>query len=101
VNDGLAVRLRAYLANRTSTVTYAQAARDMGGISINHLTQALEKMMEEDSVTGHPFLAARVISRTRPLPARGFFDRARALGRAVDDEAAFHAAELAALRRLP
>jgi hypothetical protein len=101
VSDGLAARLRAYLADRASPVTYAQTARDIGGIHINTLTQALELTMEQDATGAHPFIASWVVSRTRPLPARGYFDKARALGRTVDDEASFHAAELAALRNLP
>jgi hypothetical protein len=94
-------QLRAYLAGCAAPVTYAQAARVLGGIQINILTQILEKMMEEDMLDDRPFLAARVVSRTAPLPARGFFDMARALGRQIDDPSAFHAAELAALRNLP
>lgn len=101
MNDTLTAALRVYLAAQTSPVTYAVAARDMGGIRISVLTQTLEITMEEDAAAGHPFIAALVISRTNPRPARGFFDKARALGRNVDKEAAFHAAELAALRNLP
>jgi hypothetical protein len=95
------VQLRAYLVGCAAPVTYAQAACDLGGIKINTLTQLLEITMEEDITNGRPFLASRVISRTAPLPARGFFDKARALGRQIDDPAAFHATELAALRNLP
>ncbi len=93
--------LRSYLAGCSTPVTYAKAARDLGGIRINELTQLLERAMEEDAHLGLPFIAARVISRAGPIPARGFFDKARALGRHVDAPETFHAAELAALSRLP
>ncbi|MGL5010547.1 MAG: hypothetical protein ACRC6I_11755, partial [Paracoccaceae bacterium] len=91
----------AYLAERNTPLTYAQVAQAMGGISINTLTQALELTMEEDADAGRPFIASWVVSRTQPLPARGYFDKARALGRSVEDEVAFHAGELAALLKLP
>ncbi len=68
---------------------------------MNTLTQLLEITMEEDTALNLPFIAARVISRTSPIPARGFFDKAQALGRDVRDPAAMHATELAALRNLP
>ncbi len=89
--------LRAYLTRSTSLVTYAQAARDLDAININAVTQALEMLMEQDAAAGRPFLAARVVSRINKFPARGFFDKARALGRQIDNETAFHEAELAAL----
>ena len=91
------VVLRAYLTRSTSPVTYAQVRRDLAAPSINAVTQALELMMNEDAKAGRPFLAALVVSRSHPLPARGFFDHARSLGRQIDDDAAFHRAELAAL----
>jgi len=89
--------LRAYLMARAAPVTYADAARDLGAENLHALTQALEMLMEEDARVGRPLLAAMVVSRTRPLPGRGFFDLARTLGREVSDEGLFHAAELAAL----
>jgi hypothetical protein len=101
VNATLLAELRAYLTARMTPVTYAQAARDLGGISINNLTQLLETTMEEDVAAARSLIAARVISRTGPLPARGFFDKARSLGCRIGDPASFHAAELAALRKLP
>ncbi len=89
--------LQAYLLARSAPATYAQVQRDLGAERLNDVTQALEMLMEQDAAAGRPFLAAMVISRTQPLPARGFYDMARALGREVVDETAFHAAELAAL----
>lgn len=54
--------------------------------------------MREDAANAHPFIAALVISRTRGgLPAPGFFDMAKELGRfrsdtSGPDAAAFHRA---------
>ncbi len=42
--------------------------------------------MREDAANDHPFIAALVISRARGgLPASGFFDIAKELGRFDDD----------------
>ena len=50
--------------------------------------------MGEDAAAGRPFLAALVVGRARGgLPARGFYDRAAALGRGPEPgetEAAFY-----------
>jgi hypothetical protein len=58
--------------------------------------------MGEDAAAGRPFLAALVVGRARGgLPARGFYERAAALGRGPEPgetEAAFHDRELAATR---
>ena len=89
--------LRRWLEGVAGTVTYAEAMRDVGFEHMKDLTQALELLMEQDSATGQPMLAALVISRSHPLPNRGFFDKARALGHDCADEPAFHAAQLAAL----
>ena len=73
--------------------------------SIRQITVALEHMMEEDAVAGRPFIAALVLSKARGgLPAMGFFDCARRLGRFTGDPNAmearsFHAAELIAAQR--
>jgi len=86
------------------TLTYHQAARGLGLTPphvIHSMTQLLEALMEEDADAGHPFIAALVVSRARDgLPALGFFEAARRLGRFTGDpfgeEAiAYHAAELA------
>jgi hypothetical protein len=68
--------------------------------SIQQVTEALERLMEEDAAADRPFIAALVISKARGgLPARGFFDCARRLGRFAGDPDgqdawSFHAAEL-------
>ncbi len=89
--------LRDYLAAQTGPVTYRKAQQDMGFARLHDLTQALETLMDQDAAAGRPLVAARVVSRTTALPARGFFDHARRLGCRIDDYRAFHAAELAAL----
>ena len=91
------------LARLGVTIGYAQAAAALGLAppgAIRRLTAALETTMAEDASAGRPFLAALVVSPRRGgLPAPGFFETARALGRTVPEggEAAFHAAELRAL----
>ena len=63
------------------------------------MTEALEHLMAEDAATARPFIAAIAISKARNgLPAPGFFDCARRLGRFAGDAAgleacAFHARE--------
>ena len=63
------------------------------------MTEALEHLMAEDAATDRPFIAAVAISKARGgLPAPGFFDCARRLGRCAGDAAgleacAFHARE--------
>ena len=50
--------------------------------SIHQVTEALEALMLEDALRERPFIAALVVSRARDgLPAPGFFDTARRLGR--------------------
>jgi hypothetical protein len=100
-HDPFLTQLCAYLDRCTATASYAQAARDMGGVRITTLSKALETVMEKDVAVQRPLRAAWIVSRITGLPARGFFDKARVLGRRVDDEGTFHIAELAALRRLP
>jgi hypothetical protein len=42
--------------------------------SIHRVTEALERLMEEDAATDRPFIAALAISKARAgLPAPGFF----------------------------
>jgi hypothetical protein len=92
------------LARMGATLSYRQAAEAMGlgpPRAIHRLTSALERLMAEDAAAGRPFLAAVVVSPRRGfLPAPGFFEAAARLGRGVapGEEAAFHAAELRALR---
>ena len=97
-------RLRKHLqmiAERGAT-TYQELVKALGlkpPHTIHQVTKALEHLMAEDASTDRPFIAAIVISKARGgLPALGFFDCARRLGRFVGDEAgpeawAFHARE--------
>jgi hypothetical protein len=72
-------------------------------ISIQRVTEALERLMEEDAAADRPFIAALVISKAHGgLPAPGFFDCARRLGWFAGDPDgqhswSFHAAELNAV----
>lgn len=96
----LAARL-ADLAARQDTTTYGALAADLGLTgpgTIARLTTALEALMEEDAAQGRPFRAALVTARGSDLPARGFFEKAAALGRGAPDPAAFIRAERQALQ---
>ena len=109
--DRVAGQLRTSLQNMAAaglTITYGGLARLLElspPNSIRQITVALEHMMEEDAVAGRPFIAALVLSKARGgLPAMGFFDCARRLGRFAGDpngmEArSFHAAELTAAQK--
>ena len=102
-------RVRAFLENvakRRTPITYqelAQALQILPPHSIHRVTEALERLMEEDAAADRPLIAALVISKARGgLPAPGFFDCARGLGRFVgdpdgQDARTFHAAELHAV----
>ena len=99
-------RVRAFLegaAKRRILVTYQELAKALDILpprSIHRVTEALERLMEEDAAADRPFIAALAISKTRGgLPAPGFFDCARRLGRFADgqDARTFHAAELNAV----
>ena len=102
-------RVRAFLestAKRRILITYQELANALQILpphSIHRVTEALERLMEEDAAAGHPFIAALVLGQARGgLPAPGFFDCARRLGRFVgdpdgQDARTFHAAELHAV----
>jgi hypothetical protein len=99
-------RVRAFLesaAKRRILFTYQEVAKALDILpphSIHQVTEALERLMEEDAAADRPFIAALAISKTRGgLPAPGFFDCAGRLGRFADDQDAwtFHAAELNAV----
>ena len=104
----IAPRLREHLqriAQQRVPVIYRELAKALGLTppnTIHQVTEALEHLMAEDAATGHPFIAAIAISKARGgLPAPGFFDCARRLGRFAGDEAgleawAFHAQEFRA-----
>jgi hypothetical protein len=102
-------RVRSFLANvakRQIPITYQELAKALqisSPHSIHQVTEALERLMEEDAAADRPFIAALAISKARGgLPAPGFFDRARRLGRFAGDPDgqdawSFHASELNAV----
>ena len=102
-------RVRAFLENvakRRIPITYQELAKALQILpphSIHQVTEALERLMEEDAAADRPFIAALAISKARGgLPAPGFFDCARRLGRFAGDPDgqdawSFHAAELNAV----
>ena len=106
--ETLARRLRAHLqavAVQRIPITYRAAAKGLllaPPNTIHQVTEALEQLMAEDAAADRPFIAAIVISKARGgLPASGFFDCARRLGRFAGDPAgpeawAFHAQEVSA-----
>jgi NFU1 iron-sulfur cluster scaffold homolog, mitochondrial len=103
--DRVAGQLRTCLQNMAAaglTITYGGLAKLLElspPNTIHQITVALERL-EEDAEAGRPFIAALVLSKARGgLPAVGFFDCARSLGRFAGDpngvEArSFHASEL-------
>ena len=109
--DQVAEQLRISLQNMATaglTITYGGLARLLElspPNTINQITLALERLMEEDAEADRPFIAALVLSKARDgLPATGFFDCARHLGRFTGDpngkEArSFHATELTAAHK--
>ncbi len=104
MTPGLEARL-AQLAALNETVTYGALAKDLGltgAATIARLTDALERLMEQDAALGLPFRAALVCGRlNQNLPAQGFFDKASALGRYHgEDPAPYVAKERAALHSL-
>lgn len=98
-------RLRTQLckvAQSAQPVTYQALAKALElspPHTIHQLTIALEQLIEEDAAAGRPLIAALVISKTRGgLPAPGFFDCARRVGRfhgnpASEEAAIFHVEE--------
>ncbi len=101
----LALRVRTYLSQivgQATPITYQALAGALDlspPNTIRQLTLALEYLMEEDVAATSPMIAALVVSKTRGgLPAPGFFDCARRIGRlggdvSEQDQAAYHAAE--------
>ena len=95
-----------FATKRRIPITYQELAKALQILpphSIHRVTDALERLMEEDAAADRPFIAALVISKARGgLPAPGFFDCARRLGRFAGDPDgqdtwSFHAAELNAV----
>jgi len=86
------------LAAQRQVMTYGALAADLGLEGpgrIARLTAALEELMETDSAAGRPLRAALVVGRdSGGLPARGFFQKAQALGHDTRDPAAFHQTHL-------
>ena len=100
------IAIRLDVAKRRIPITYrelAEALQISPPHSIHRATEVLERLMEEDAAADRPFIAALVISKARGgLPAPGFFDCARRLGRFAGDPDgqdawSFHAAELNAV----
>ncbi|AXI47892.1 hypothetical protein C1J03_18890 [Sulfitobacter sp. SK012] len=101
----LAQRTRTFLcqiARQARPITYQALAKALDlspPNTIHQLTTALECLIEEDANAGHPLIATLVVSKGRGgLPARGFFDCARRVGRfdgslSDPDGAFFYAAE--------
>ena len=99
-------KARAFLENFAKCripITYQELAKALQILpphSIHRVTEALERLMEEDAGADRPFIAALAISKARGgLPAPGFFDCARRLGRFAgepdgQDARTFHATEL-------
>jgi hypothetical protein len=87
------------LAQAGGTITYGALARDLG-LRMAELTATLEALMLVDAAAGRPLRAALCEGRlSGGLPARGFFDAARALGYDVRDPAGFVARQRAALNK--
>ncbi|PCJ05376.1 MAG: hypothetical protein COB16_16075 [Rhodobacteraceae bacterium] len=101
----LALRVRTHLCQivcYATPITYQALAKALGLAPPNtilQLTVALECLIEEDAATAHPLIAALVVSKARGgLPAPGFFDCARRVGRFDGDPSgsegpAFYVAE--------
>lgn len=90
---GLAVRARLLaMPVESLPVTYQALCADLGlsgSGRIRALGAALEWLMEQDAAAQRPLLASCVVSRAgRSRPAPGFFDRARALRLAPEDDSA-------------
>lgn len=101
----LALRVRSYLCRIVSQavpITYQALAKALDlspPNTIHQLTVALECLIEEDAAAARPLIATLVVSKGRNgLPAPGFFDCARRVGRFGGDPSgpespAFYAAE--------
>lgn len=94
--ESLEARL-ADLAAQGKTTTYGALAQSMGW-RVAVLTAALERLMEEDAAAHRPFRAVVLEAKLTPgLPAPGFFQKAAALGREINDPSTFTVAERKAL----
>jgi hypothetical protein len=98
-------RIRAHLCETAAPITYNALAQAMSLTppkTIHQVTTALETLMDADVAADHPLIATLVISRSGTgLPAVGFFEHARGLGRFTGDPTGpeavdFHKSELTA-----
>ena len=101
----LALRVREHLCRivgQATPITYQALAKVLHlspPNTIHQLTVALECLIDEDAAAARPLIAALVVSKARGgLPAPGFFDCVRRVGRFDGDpsgpeSSAFHAAE--------
>ena len=107
-DDALLAKLRAELeglARAGRTVTYAELAERSSfppPHRIHRMTEMLETMMRQDHAAGRPLLASLVVSRTGPMPQRGYFALLSELSRydgpdSGPDAAAAHQRELSAV----
>lgn len=73
------------IAGSAQQVTYQALAKALELTppnTIHQLTVALEELIEEDAIAARPLIAALVISKARGgLPATGFFECAKRVGR--------------------
>ena len=71
-------------AQTGTAMTYRELAQRLGlepPHTIHRVTEALERLMEDDVAAGRPMLCAICVSKIRPgIPARGFFLAAERLG---------------------
>jgi hypothetical protein len=81
-------QVRAFLcqiAGQAKPITYQALAKALDlspPNTIHQLTNALEKLIEEDAYADHPLIASLVVSKARGgFPAPGFFDCARRVKR--------------------
>jgi hypothetical protein len=81
----MGARIPRNVAKRQTPITYQELTKALQILpphSIHRVTEVLEHLMEKDAAADRPFIAALAISRARGgLPAPGFFDCARRLGR--------------------
>ncbi len=104
----LALRVRTHLcriARHATPITYQSLAKALHlspPNTIHQLTVALECLIDEDAAAARPLIAALVVSKGRGgLPAPGFFDCVRRVGRFDGDPSGpeastFYAAEFEA-----
>ena len=96
----LALRVREHLyriAGQAIPITYQALAKALvlsPPNTIHQLTIALECLIEEDAAAARPLIATFVVSKARGgLPAPGFFDCARRVGRFDGDPSGLDGSE--------